>query len=318
MNNLKIYEKNLKKKVGAIALSVVLGVTTLGMTGCTKETKVATSDVVYTVEKTEAQKEYEKCSRIISFKPLVDNIDIVDKDFANYDRVVDLSIISDNLPNSIETNDDLFEDDSEYLKDYVYIIRDGGFVNHVFKKDKTKEFLEDGKDYDTFTTATFKGNGNFVLPNPYKWSENKFSPGASETYADEIIKLEELYGVNGNRYLHYEYIICARKDITEFDADKKYIEKYGLPEQIKEGDYIDYEAIYYVNDKNELTLLADKQTGIGSDCDNVKNEVKGNLDEVFKPISALGKDKKSQEFSDSTEFEKFVFGIEDNKSKVRK
>ena len=94
------------------------------------------------------------------------------------------------------------------------------------------------------------------------------------------------------------------------------LKEYGFPESIKEGDYIHYEGLYLAND-GKLELLANKQTGIGSDSDNVKESVKGNLDELLKPISSLKNAKPSEEFKNNYQFDKFVYGKSNVKVRVK-
>ena len=65
MKNLKVYDKNIRKKVGTIVLSIVLGATSIGLSGCSKEKteKPVSNEIVYTVEKDDEQLEYEKDTR---------------------------------------------------------------------------------------------------------------------------------------------------------------------------------------------------------------------------------------------------------------
>ncbi len=317
MKNMKVYDENLRKKVGTIALSFVLGVTSLGFTGCSKEKAEdkTSNEIVYIVEKDDEQKECEKDTAILT-NSLSQNVNIKNEKFAEYDRYVDLNHLSDldlDKVNIYEMNN---QENDNYLIDYVYTVRDGGYLNTYMPKDTLKQFLKDDVDYDNYTTATFN-NSEMIMPYPYKWAEGIFGNGGNREKTDEAITIEELYGINGNHYLYYDYTVVANQKISApFEVPQEYIKEYGFPEPIKEGDYIHYEGLYLANN-GKLELLANKQTGIGSDSENVKKSLKGNLDDVLKPISSLENAKPSEEFEDNYQFDKFVFGKTNAKVRVR-
>ena len=296
MNNLSVYKDNFRKRAGAIVLTVMVAVTSFGINDCARHPKHTSN--VYTVKKTEQQIHQEDDCHITKYGRVFGKIDKVDEKYAYYDRVVDLNTISDSLPNSIFT-------DLKNMKDYVYTVREGGFVNHLFVKNKTKSFMLDDIDYDVYTTAAFRRYGNFILPDAYKWAENIITPGSNEKDIDEVIRLEELSSISGNKYLLYDYVMVARNDISKSFVNEEYIEQYGMPQSIKEGDFIRYKALFYVNDNN-LILLACKQSGIGSNCNNVKDENVGNFEEIIKPISILDQDRKKQKFNNNDEFIKYI------------
>lgn len=53
MKNVKLYEKNTRKKVGTIALTLVLGATSIGFSGCSKEKAIKTLQELYPDRKIE-------------------------------------------------------------------------------------------------------------------------------------------------------------------------------------------------------------------------------------------------------------------------
>lgn len=316
MKNLKVFEENLKKKVGVIVLSLALGTSAAVMTGCSKDNgeESASNEIVYTVEKTDELEAYEKDTRILVY-PLSQNVKIKNNDVAEYDRYIDLSVLSDEDLEKINIVQPGRDFQDNYLVDYVYTVRDGGYTNNIFPKEPMKSTLREDIDYATYTRATFNG-AEMTLPNPYKWAEKIFGHGSNEEKTDEAITIEELYGVNGNHYLYYDYMVSAKQKIdAPFITDQDYIKKYGFAESIKEGDYIHYQGIYLAKD-GKLELLANKQTGMGSDSDNVKETIKGNFDELMKPISSLENAEGSQTFENSYSFDRFVFGY--TNEKVRK
>lgn len=317
MKNLKIYDENIRKKVGTIALSFILGVTSLGFTGCSKEKAEdkTSNEIVYTVEKDDEQLEYENDTRILEYS-LSQNVDTKDDKIAEYKRYIDLNKLSDLDLTKVNILDINNQQNDNYLIDYVYTARDGGYTNSYMPSEKMKEFMKEDINYDNYSSGLFKGC-NRIMPNEYKWAENIFGNGSNREKTEELITIEELYGINGNHYVHYEYTSIAKQKIdAPFEVPQDYIKEYGFPESIKEGDYIHYEGLYVV-DNGKLELLADKQTGIGSDNDNVKESLKGNLDDVLKPISSLENAKPSETFENNYQFDKFVFGKTNAKVRVR-
>lgn len=305
MNNLKIYEKNLKKKVGAIALSIVLGVTTLGLTGCSKDAKEETKDnVVYTVE--DVIDDYNVLDYHTSYAKI--------KKDAVCENYVDLNQLPDCSATSIMTGDMVGMSEEElantnYKLDYVYPVRElklssGGVIENI------------GTGYTSMTTATFRHDRAIIIPDCYKWAENYFGSGFDSYLSTINYTLQELKGINGNYYVNYDFNIEFNEDINvpggiTFDASNEFYQKYGTQKSIKEGDSLNYKALYimrYDQDNNKIfDLLADEQTGMGSDSENVQLKVKHNYGNVYKNIESLDRNNESKEFSSMDEFEDFIF-----------
>ena len=317
MKNLKLYDNNIKKRIGAFTLSLVMGVTGLGFTRCSKQNDISGSkEITYSVEKDENQIEYEQNSRIIN-NCLEQFMETDNEKYAEYDRFIDLNKIDDQDKDKVliyELND---QENDNYLIDYVYPIREGYFINNLFPSEKMREFIYADKSYKEMTTKTFSDYSLLITPYKYKWSEGIFVKGANKAKVDESIRIEELSGLNGNLYLYYEYIAAAKQDIdAPVEQNEKYNETYGFPERIREGDYIKYQALYVVND-NKLELLANNQTGLGSELENVKSSIKGNLNELIKPISSI-KGAESKDFDNSYDFDRYIYGKSYAKIRTRK
>ena len=151
MKNLKIYDKNLRKKVGTIALSFVLGITSIGFNGCSKEKEKETTsnEIVYTVEKDDEQLEYEKDTRVLGY-PLSQNVTLKSNDTAEYNRYIDLNKLSDLDLENVNILDLNNTSDDNYLIDYIYTVRDGGYTNTYMPSKKMKEFIKEGINYDNY------------------------------------------------------------------------------------------------------------------------------------------------------------------------
>lgn len=302
MNNLKIYEKNYKKKTAAIMISLVLGMTsTLGLSGCKKQEE-SDNQVVYTVPKnsrgTSTEVDILTGSAEMHLKE-------TNKKQQEYKYVVDLNKLEDDtysyyyiLGKHTNLSDEELKK-TNYKKDYLYSVRSGIFVDNL----RTK-FTNDLKGEDTISEGWSRGNTTLIVPDSYKWAEKLLLN--YYTNADTTIIIDELHGHNGNNYVYYECKIEFPRDIKgEIKVDEEFYEKYGWQRGINKGDTIHYKALYLVV-KDELKVIASEQTGIGSDCDNVKKELKGNINEIMMPISELGNDKKSKEFENYDEFRDYI------------
>ena len=288
MKNTKIYKDNIKKQIGAVVLSVSLGVASFGLTGCAKTDDkkniqdITTSQVVYSVEKSEYEKKLDKELRIITNTTVSNHMDIVDEDTASYDKYID---IEDMVNRTWKT------------QELVYTVRQGKF--------KSGNFLEEITNNDVYGPALFKYNSLIVVPNDYQWIGKLFGEGFHESYADAELNLRELKGIYNNHYLLYEYKVTAKKDMSVPYMSEEDIQKYGEQKPLYEGDYIFHQALYIVQD-GELKLLANKQTGIGADNDNVKNGVLNNFDEIINNIDELAYAKESQSFVNSYELQNYI------------
>ncbi len=304
--------ENIRKRLGAVGLSLVLTTVGIGgLSGCSKNEKYKSeySSTVYTVEKSDDQKEQEK--RNLIGHPVDKELYYNDKKYSRYDRYIDFSKISKDV--------DLGYDYTKKNIDYVYPSRLANFINHSLLSDKIKEFQTDNRDYDEMSNAMFREFSNFVLPNSIIWAKDKIGHGLNDHNNDELIELEYLLGANGNIYIHYEYTVVSKKKINgPAYYDEEYIKKYGMPKNIKKGDYIHYESLSLVDpDKYKINLIADKQTGLGSNDKNVKEAVLNNYDDVIKPITKLSEKSDNEKFESPLEFRKFVSDKGQVKQKVK-
>lgn len=324
MKNLKLYENNIKKRIGAIVLSVVLGATTLGLSGCAKESKDDSKEqVTYTVE--DANKDNYSGS-IFDLSPFYASHTTKDKD-AVYENYVDLRELPEGSATSMGTSDmlDMTEEElnaTNYKIDYVHSVRElnlssAGLIENI------------GTEYKAMGPATFRKKRDYlIVPDCYKWAEDCFNEGFNENLSTINYSVEELKGINGNIYVNLDFNITFKKDIAVpknylYNSDTEFCQKYGIQKPIKKGDTLSYQVLHLISSdgikftKNNITfhLLADEQTGMGADSDNVVNGLKHNYNDVYKSISSLGREKEDKTFNNMDEFEDFVFYPEKTKSR---
>ena len=153
-------------------------------------------------------------------------------------------------------------DTEEYGRELLYINKDRNYSSEIIK-----DFTEE----NTIAKSArfFYDYSSYILPDCYKWTSKKFNNNLCEYN----IKVKEFISNNGRRYLLYETNI-------EFKRDPNYPTPLILfegEERIKKGDYINCKRLYredYISDatpNKALTFVAFSQTGMGSNCDNVKN-----------------------------------------------
>ncbi len=291
MNNLKVYEKNLKNKIGVITLSIILGATSLGLTGCAKKDTKETKPVTYTVED------------------------------ANYERKVIL-----NYPMGIETHATVNED--AVIEKYIdYSVIEGEqtspeLVYPLREIHFTSQELGD-KDYKNMTVATFAHDNNIVIPNCYKWAEGYFGKKFSHSIGTIKYDIEELEGVYHNHYLSYEYTIKFKKSINlptpvTYFEDNEFFEKYGEQKSIQKGDELKYKVLYRIvpTEDNRIVLqtIANEFEGMGEDSYNIKEQIKNNYTDAYKNITELGITE-SKEFGTFLEMNSYINKTEKNKSR---
>ena len=334
MKNLKLYENNMKKRIGAIVLSVVLGATTLGLSGCAKESKDDSKEqVTYTVE--DANDNHPSIHDSIFCNTTVyARLTTKDKD-AVYENYVDIRELPENSATYMETSDmlDMTEEElnaTNYKIDYVCPVRElnlssAGLIENIGKKYKSIGSTIFERESDaTFPTC--------IVPNCYKWAEDLFGKGFNKNLSTINYSVEELDGKNGNAYVNYDFNITFNEDIDVpnndlylYNPNTEFCQKYGMQKDIKKGDTLNYKALYiirfnsitdrYKKENLKFDLLADEQTGMGADSDNVVNGLKHNYNDVYKSISSLGREKEDKTFNNMDEFEDFVFYPEKTKSR---
>lgn len=184
--------------------------------------------------------------------------------------------------------------ETENLEDYnglySYIIDVNGLESK--KQDYTsglssiepKNFAKviDTKEYGTdfsneMSSAFYWKNIIIVWPDCYSLYNNNFYKGTASF--DYDLKIETLQEYFGEKYTVVYSSATAKKDLKLGDAylltdDKKALYK---------GDNMSSIAIYKDNE-----LIAYKQTGVGSDCKNVKESLKGNVDLALSTVKDSG------------------------------
>ena len=211
---------------------------------------------------------------------------------------------------------------SNYNKDYVYPIRELKLTSENIIKN-----INSG--YTAMTTRTFRQNNNIPIPNCYKWAENYFGIGFNENISTIKYSIQELEGIYGNEYVYYNFNITFN-DVINVPSSKalglseEQRNKYGMQKPIKKGDFLNYKAIFIKRAKsdgnNYFELIANSYSGMGEDCNNIKNEIKNNLDKVYKTISTIKDNnaEKSKTFNNKKDLETYILNNNNDKAKVKK
>jgi len=250
--------KNIKISKTFIALTLA-GTISFLMAGCSEENEK--TDYIYgklnptaiSIEKTEDEIYDDDKIRLINNK--TENLLKNNKnDYADYMYILKV----DNLINNVNyiPNEDR----------YLYVVEGRTLVENF----ETKKEEENSK---LMTEATFKYDNYYVIPSQYEWAERYFKNIEKNTPS---IKIYELRDDIGDCYVYYEYKTTFEEEITM--PNNIEIEKKLTYKNIKKGDYLKYTALYK-SDNQKLIKVAENQTGMGSECENIKREIIGNLTE---------------------------------------
>lgn len=261
MKNIKIY-----KQVTALTIASFMA---FSLAGCSKNYKK--SDVIYgkqnpttiSIEKTKEQKNEEESIKFC--EPKIENmLKIQDKNYANYMYCLDM--------NKLQKEGYSFPKEKRYL----YIVEGKTFVEN-------QEQAKQEVNTVNMTKATFKNENTYIVPEAYEWATDCFT----NCYKNHpIIKIYELKDDYGENYLYYEYKTEFIEDINKQIIETEEVYKY---KQIKKGDYLKYTALY-TSINGELIKIADNQTGMGAECNNVQEKITGNLTEkLLSPIKENAK-----------------------------
>ena len=154
-------------------------------------------------------------------------------------------------------------DDNNYI-DFLYITN-GQTFNSSFKETMFDSNKIHKPDY------FFNENMHIIIPEDYSYINDILN-------TDKVIKeikMYELKGFSKNYYFYYETSITFNEDI-----------RYGNS-IIHKGDNLTNKSLYIYNNSSML-LIANNQTGLGSDSENVINNIMGNLDDGFLSLKEYG------------------------------
>ena len=316
MKNLKVYD-NLKTKAGTVALSLMLGTTSLGITGCELNDENFESHPLYIVEKADKQLHFEeKHNYIKKLAKSGDHIYVDSFKTANCKYYVDLGILDEDIKSynrgqaeekteksiideGYEYNKDL-KNDGYYKKDFLYQVRHMNFSTSYDSIQVNKGLIDQEE---------FLSKCAIVIPDSYKYLlENEAVYKTIGGNFKGTLSYTELYSISGTRYFVYETSISAKKDIiVPFSFARDYINEYGIQKRIKKGDKITYKALYEIKPDNKLNLIADQQEGIGSNCENVTEKVKNNFNKIYRPIAEINNDDRSNEYNNTDEMYQDIY-----------
>ena len=303
MKNLEFNKEIFRRKVAPISLVVIMGVSMLGFTSCSK--KEDTSKVKYVVEKSKKDKQQEKHDSVLSnyeviLSPSTEN----NKNYAEYDHYIDLG--------KLNIDEHLYR----YISNHNTIGKDKEFVYPVGHLNYTTSMVDGVKlDSGAVTSSYFKTYSSIIWPDSLEWarkyyddSNMYFNKAVTGQFVGEIC-LTEYRSLTGETYIYQESRLDIKNDIRE-----KYLTMYDYDaDDLNKDDYILNKSLYKINNDNSLVLIANKQEGVGSDSENVKGSIVNDLDTIFKPLSSLKYDE-NIEFSDKDELEDYLY---DDEKKVK-
>ena len=188
----------------------------------------------------------------------------------NKDEAVSINIID----NTFESNDEftyIFNPEFIAMNDALRTIFVDGNID-LLRETKNTYYtsdlsMEGANITNLMTKGTFNSfYSNLVLPDCYGYvSPTSYLLNTSLRYKDFV-------GFNNNdEYQYVEAKLVVKKDIIRPDVPGKILRK---------GDEMSSRA-FYVKRGNEVYLLAYEQTGVGSDCENVKDKTCGNIDDLL-------------------------------------
>ena len=178
----------------------------------------------------------------------------------------------------------------EYLVDYSglesqnYDFSDN-FNSKSFAKVDSEE-IHGTSFWNEKSSAYYRQNLVLIWPDCYSLYD--ITPWLRESNFDLDLKYEQLKLLNGPKFLVIYSSITAKRKLNLIGKDILNSDKL----EFLSGDNISSTAIYY-----EGELVAFKQTGVGSDCENVQKAIVGDVDIALNKISQLGLLKKSEKIS---------------------
>ena len=267
MSNVKIYKKNLMKKVGAVTLSMIMGTSFFAFTGCNN--KHDSDKVIYKVKKTEQEKYYDILYSSHYNNNESDIIENVNK-YKEYDHFL-------NLDNDIE---------------YIYPIDS---INYT-----TSENKDLSKECNNVKPEFFINNSFFIIPDDMKWFKKYLNNPDSYTNDKLLngdIKLIEYRGDSEQKYLYQESQVTVMKDIS--DKDEK-----GHTFSLKKGDYFKNIVLYKTNDYTDMEVIAYGKDGKGAKFLSDDNSNYNDIFDVYIPIHYV--DDESKYFKSEEEFKDYL------------
>lgn len=180
----------------------------------------------------------------------------------------------------IESNENFYESDKAGL--YSYLINTNGFEssNHDFSNTKTKLRYAQVAAEETYNNSSsnfdsdyIKDNFKLIWPSSYaNYDEDEFNL----TNTDFSLEIEQLKDLSGTSYK----VIYSSLEITKDLIPSNQLN--NTAKTLLEGDNFSSTAIYYNDD-----LIAYKQTGSGSNDENVANATRGDVDTAISTLKEL-------------------------------
>ncbi len=253
MKNVKIYENNLKKKVGTIALSIMMGASSLAFVGC-GDKDINNSDVVYKVKKTEQERLYDM---LYSY---------------HY---------------NIKESDDI-EEREEY-KEYDHFLNIEGDTEYIYPVGTSNYTTNLSKDSTNIKANFFIRNACLSIPNNMEWFKSYLKNPDSYTNNRILqgdIKLIEYRSNSGQKYLYQETQVTVMKNINNGENELDYYDS------LKSGDYLKNIVLFKLNRNNDKEIIAYGVDGKGSKFLSDGKSKYDDIFDVYVPLSYIEEESK--------------------------
>ena len=192
-------------------------------------------------------------------------------------------------------------ENSNFKRDFVYTTRELNITSKYFFENLISRY------YSASTSSFYNGIDMICIPDCYKWAYNDLKKAKNKR--DVYLSIKELEGINGKSYIDYSIKNKFNEDIDSSSYNgnmSQLVKEYGKQKPIKKGDVLEFKALTLLVDRGtnvDETIIANSKTGMGSNCKNVKENIKDNYNIIIKPIDTLDNAKKNLTFDQFSKIE---------------
>ena len=205
----------------------------------------------------------------------------------NNDEAVSINIVDNNF----ESNDEYtYIFDPEFIEDETLKVKFADENIDLLRETEDTYYtsslsMEGANITNLMTKGTFSSFFNdLVFPDRYSY----VSPISSSI--NTSLERKDFIGFNNDVYQYVEAKLEVNKDIMR--------DNYKA---LKKGDKMASRALY-AKRGNKVYLLAYEQTGVGSDCENVKEKTCGNIDELLVNLGVIMDSDQDMTMSEAIDF----------------
>lgn len=224
--------------------------------------------------------------------------------FAGCSKTKNEAVSINIIDNNFESNDEytyifdpkFIEDEAlkvKFIDENIDLLRESKDTYYT-----SNIFMEGANITNLMTKGTFSSFFNYlVFPDGYSY----VSPISSSV--NTSLERRDFIGLNNDVYQYVEAKLEVKKDIIRSNS-----------KALKKGDKMVSRALY-VKKENKVYLLAYEQTGVGSDCENVKEKKCGSIDEVLINLGVIMDTDRDMTMSEVADF---VDNYDNGTSKILK